>query len=159
MAAPHVAGAVALVRGLAPELTVLETKDLILSTVDPLPWFQGVVESGGRLNIATALEHVFTSQVAGVVWSDDRTNLVQDADEVDLPEPASGDVLPGGYIVRRAAVLGSHLDDPIVPARGPDHLLSFPRIVADRLLYKHVFAGLAPPHGGQGVPMNGQGEH
>ena len=41
MASPHVAGAAALIRGLAPELTVTETKHLFLNNVDK-PEFAGV---------------------------------------------------------------------------------------------------------------------
>ena len=43
MASPHVAGAVALVRGMAPELSVLETKALILNSVDKKPQLDSYV--------------------------------------------------------------------------------------------------------------------
>ena len=55
MASPHVAGAVALVRGLAPELSVMEVKELILDTVDKEPQLEPYVLTGGRLNLFNAL--------------------------------------------------------------------------------------------------------
>ncbi len=79
MASPHVAGVVALIRGLAPEMSVLETKQLILDNVDPLPWLQGVVLTGGRLNAFNCLTHIFTSQIEGTVWRDLNGNAIQDA--------------------------------------------------------------------------------
>jgi subtilisin family serine protease len=50
MAAPHVAGAAALMRAVAPDLGVDEMKQLLLASVDPGPAFVGTTLSGGRLN-------------------------------------------------------------------------------------------------------------
>jgi subtilisin family serine protease len=58
MAAPHVAGAAALVRALAPGIGVVELKQLLLDSVDPLPDLAGKVLSGGRLNVHRALAAV-----------------------------------------------------------------------------------------------------
>ena len=58
MASPHVAGAVGLIRGLNPSLTVQEAKDAILSTVDQVTSLQGQVLTGGRLNLAAAVAAV-----------------------------------------------------------------------------------------------------
>src|SRR5204862_4746847 len=55
MAAPHVAGAAALLMGAHPALTNLEVKRILLSSVDAVPALAGLVESGGRLNLAAAL--------------------------------------------------------------------------------------------------------
>jgi subtilisin family serine protease len=54
MATPHVAGAVALLKALNPDLSAAELKNLILSTVDPLANLNGVVLTGGRLNLFNA---------------------------------------------------------------------------------------------------------
>ena len=82
MASPHVAGAVALLRGLAPELTVLETKQIILDTVDVKPQFEPYVLTGGRLNLyrgdAAPIE---STHVQGKVWADRNGDGVQDAAE------------------------------------------------------------------------------
>lgn len=55
MATPHVAGAAALLKSAHPQFGATAIKTLLLSSVDPIASLQGVVSSGGRLNIATAL--------------------------------------------------------------------------------------------------------
>ncbi len=55
MAAPHVAGACALVWSRGPALSHLEVKDIILDTVDKLESLDGRCVSGGRLNLYNAL--------------------------------------------------------------------------------------------------------
>lgn len=56
MAAPHVAGAVALLKGYRPDLTILEMKDIILSSVDRQPDLFGKVLTEGTLNIHKMIE-------------------------------------------------------------------------------------------------------
>jgi subtilisin family serine protease len=58
MASPQVAGAVGLIRGLNPSLTVQQATDAILSTVDQVTSLDGQVVTGGRLNLAAALAAV-----------------------------------------------------------------------------------------------------
>jgi subtilisin family serine protease len=55
MAAPHVAGAVGVLYAAAPNATVTEIRNAILQGVDVMPNWQGVVASGGRLNLNRAL--------------------------------------------------------------------------------------------------------
>ncbi|HMQ05383.1 MAG TPA: S8 family serine peptidase [Pyrinomonadaceae bacterium] len=55
MAAPHVAGAVALIAAHHPTLSAASIKATVLNTVDPLAQWTGVVRSGGRLNVAQAI--------------------------------------------------------------------------------------------------------
>jgi subtilisin family serine protease len=54
-AAPHVAGAAALVKSHMPTLSVAGLRDRLLRTVDPLPSLQGKMVTGGRLSVARAL--------------------------------------------------------------------------------------------------------
>ncbi|MGK5088504.1 S8 family serine peptidase [Bdellovibrionota bacterium FG-2] len=55
MAAPHVSGAVALLKSHFPSMSPLEIKERLMASVDRLPQLEGAVASGGRLNIASAL--------------------------------------------------------------------------------------------------------
>ena len=56
MAAPHVSGATSLILEKFPNLSNKELKDRLLFSVDRLPQLEGKVVSGGRLNLARALE-------------------------------------------------------------------------------------------------------
>lgn len=58
MAAPHVAGAAALLKGYRPELTSLEIKDIILSSVDKKPQFYDKVSTGGTINVSKMFKAV-----------------------------------------------------------------------------------------------------
>lgn len=55
MAAPHVAGAAALIWNQTPQLTAYQVKARILNSVDRLAPYQDKVISGGRLNLEKAL--------------------------------------------------------------------------------------------------------
>lgn len=55
MAAPHVAGAAALLLAQFPSLTAAELRDILMDTTDPLSSLDGKTVSGGRLNVHQAL--------------------------------------------------------------------------------------------------------
>lgn len=57
MAAPHVSGAAALLAAHNPSLSNASIKATLMNTVDPLPAWQTIVKTGGRLNIANALQN------------------------------------------------------------------------------------------------------
>lgn len=57
MATPHVAGAAALLAGYDPNLSTASLKATLLNTVDQLPAWDGVVKTGGRLNVSAALQN------------------------------------------------------------------------------------------------------
>ncbi len=61
-ATPYVAGAVALLASAYPEATVTQLKAAILGSVDLIEPFQGMMVTGGRLNVARALLHLSTNQ-------------------------------------------------------------------------------------------------
>ncbi len=58
MACPHVAGTVALMLSIRPELTIAEVKQALFATVDPIPDLQGVTVTGGRINAFRALQAI-----------------------------------------------------------------------------------------------------
>jgi subtilisin family serine protease len=57
MAAPHVAGAAALLAAYNPNLSALSLKATLMNTVDVLAGWNGVVKTGGRLNVQRALQN------------------------------------------------------------------------------------------------------
>jgi subtilisin family serine protease/fibronectin type 3 domain-containing protein len=68
MAAPHVAGALSLVRDFVPGLTYRQIIDRVLASVDPVTSLEGKTVSGGRLNVAAALvPDTFGPRVAAIV--------------------------------------------------------------------------------------------
>ena len=56
MSAPHVTGAAALLSSHNPSLSSASLKATIMNTVDVLPAWNGIVKTGGRLNVARALQ-------------------------------------------------------------------------------------------------------
>ncbi len=57
MAAPHVTGAAALLASYNPNLSAASLKATLMNSVDALPQWNGLVKSGGRLNVAKALRN------------------------------------------------------------------------------------------------------
>ncbi len=57
MATPHVAGAAALLASYNPNLSVQSLKATLMNTVDVLPQWNGIVKTGGRLNIFKAMQN------------------------------------------------------------------------------------------------------
>jgi subtilisin family serine protease len=56
MACPYVAGAAALLKAYRPNLTAVQMKQILMQSVDKLPDYADKIASGGRLNVARALE-------------------------------------------------------------------------------------------------------
>jgi hypothetical protein len=56
MAAPHVTGAAALLFSSKPSATVTEVRESLLSEVDPVPSLSGKTVTGGRLDVAKAMD-------------------------------------------------------------------------------------------------------
>ncbi len=57
MATPHTTGAAALLAAANPNLSAASLKATLMNTVTPLANWNGVVKSGGRLNIANAIQN------------------------------------------------------------------------------------------------------
>ncbi len=79
MAAPVVSGAVALIRSIKPNASAPEIRQTLIDSVDPIPDLQGKTVSGGRLNVARAI------QIAGLTGP-----ILQTV----LPGPVTGQVDP-----------------------------------------------------------------
>ena len=59
MATPHCSGAAALLLSLNPQLTAAQVKAALMNNVDPKPAFAGKMVTGGRLNVAQAIESIY----------------------------------------------------------------------------------------------------
>ncbi|MBA3634502.1 MAG: S8 family serine peptidase [Acidobacteria bacterium] len=57
MATPHATGAAALLSSYNPNLSPASLKATLMNTVDPLTQFNGIVKTGGRINVARALQN------------------------------------------------------------------------------------------------------
>ncbi len=57
MATPHVAGSAALLAAYNPNLSAASLKATLMNTVDQLPQWNGVNKTGGRINLANALQN------------------------------------------------------------------------------------------------------
>ena len=64
MAAPHVAGVLSLMRGLQPGWSILQIREKLLESVDPLENLDGLVATGGRLNARNAIDGMLASGAA-----------------------------------------------------------------------------------------------
>ena len=76
MAAPHVAGAAALIKSAYPSLTADEIIERIMYNSDVIPALSGVVMSGGRLNVLSALSPVVDATPA--------INITLDETEIEM---------------------------------------------------------------------------
>jgi subtilisin family serine protease len=65
MAAPHVSGAAALLFSLKPSATVTEVRSALLAKVTPVAALAGKTTTGGRLNVAAAMEGLVPPTIAG----------------------------------------------------------------------------------------------
>jgi len=84
MATPMVAGAAALLISLEPSLTAVQTKTLLLNSVDRLPQMAGKLVTGGRLNVRNAIEALPTGAFRGVVYEDLNRNGRREANEFGI---------------------------------------------------------------------------
>ncbi len=75
MAAPHVTGALSLVRDHNPSLTASELIDRVLLSADPVESMAGITVTGGRLNLASSLIPDVTGPTVAAV---DPNNLILD---------------------------------------------------------------------------------
>ncbi|MBW1807034.1 MAG: S8 family serine peptidase [Deltaproteobacteria bacterium] len=58
MAAPHVAGTIALMLSIRPDLTKQEVREYLFTTVDPIVDLQGITVTGGRINAHRVLQAI-----------------------------------------------------------------------------------------------------
>jgi autotransporter-associated beta strand protein len=93
MAAPHVAGVVALACSVAPTKTAAEIRQAVLESVDPLPSLGGKVATGGRLNALKTLQEVLppAPRVVSITRVDTSpTNASAVRFTVNFSEPVTG---------------------------------------------------------------------
>jgi subtilisin family serine protease len=89
MAAPHVSGALALMKAQFPNDSYLQLINRLFSSVDPLPGLSGKCQTGGRLNLHKALTSVSSSP-----RNDDFTNSY----ELKLPSSQAAITATGNNV-------------------------------------------------------------
>ncbi len=82
MASPCVAGAAALLKAEFPFESALELKDRLLNTSDLLSSFSGITTSGGRLNLAAALNYQATPRPGVLSFAAAATEVVENAGDI-----------------------------------------------------------------------------
>jgi len=89
MAAPHVAGAAALLKAYSPGATMSDLKQALMNSVDHIPSLNNRVLSDGRLNLRAALNDVLPpwlsfSLPSGSLESDEAAQVTLSVDSTDL---------------------------------------------------------------------------
>ena len=96
MACPHVAGAAALVKAANPALSMLQVKDALLNNVDIVSSLNGLVATGGRLNVARAVQAVSGITPAPPAPAPQPTSVPNDPPGNDDGDDNGGDDGGGG---------------------------------------------------------------
>jgi subtilisin family serine protease len=138
MSAPHVTGAIALIWSHAPHLTLMEMKNLLITTVDSLPDLIGTTVSGGRLNLHRALATLDTESPQGV---ENLAASLAGPTAVALTWTASGDDGVAGTAKRYDI---RYSDQPIDPSNFNDAtpILDPPSPQPSGVTETHVVSGL-----------------
>ncbi len=79
MATPHVVGVAALIKSLAPDITMEGLRNQLLETVDQIPALAGITVTGGRLNAFSALgvpDSVAPSQVLDLTVDEETSSSI-----------------------------------------------------------------------------------
>ena len=96
MAAPHVAGALALMMAQSPGLSYQELIDVLLDSTDKLPSLAGKTISGGRLNVGIALAFLCSNSIKEIkeYFAKKRSLIAQDEAKRGGSAPADLTVVP-----------------------------------------------------------------
>ncbi len=165
MAAPHVSGAVALLKAAYPQLQGGELKTLILSSADPLPGLAGKVATGGRLNIGQAIQsthHVVISSeelsASGPLGGPFEPTLVTyslrnlsasaiaftvDCDDSWLSVSTTGGTVPAGGVV--ALTVALHTSASSLPAGKYTGTLILSETADGHSITRHAYLDVVPP--------------
>ena len=75
MATPYVSGAAVLIRSNFPHLSSQDVKEILMSTIDPIPALDGLTVTGGRLNVEAALNEA--SSNGFITVSENASGLIE----------------------------------------------------------------------------------
>ena len=93
MAAPYVAGAAALVLAAAPATTIASLRSALVTGVDQVSSLTGKVATGGRLNVAKALDAV-VPEVVPTADPSPSSSATADPSPDPSPSPTATDIVP-----------------------------------------------------------------
>jgi len=138
MACPHVSGACGLLWSAGSALSHYEVRDLILESVDLIPSMEGLVVTGGRLNVNTALEN-------SVSWVmvDMLSGTVPAGTALDLEVIFDATGLATGLYPANVVVVSNDPLNPTVIVPTELSVTSAPDILADpnTLEFEEVYVG------------------
>jgi subtilisin family serine protease/sugar lactone lactonase YvrE len=124
MATPHVSGVASLIWSLAPGLPPLEVKNVIISSVDPVPALAGRMVSGGRLNAHQALLIANPDSIAPAPVKD-LAAIAPGSNSITLAWTATGDDTTTGTAARydirysTSPITASNFDSAAVATNAP----------------------------------------
>lgn len=78
MATPHVSGAAALILSQSPTYNASDLKAILMGTVDPIPSLSSITLTGGRLNIASAVNCDSTNQHINIFAPGENAEVLRD---------------------------------------------------------------------------------
>jgi len=110
MAAPHVAGAAALLAGWDPNLDYAGMKAFLLDSADPVPSLAGLTVTGGRLNANRALE---AASPSWLLMAGQLLGSIPAGESVVLPFEMLANVAAGLY----EAAMTITTNDPVTPVQ------------------------------------------
>jgi subtilisin family serine protease len=83
MATPYVSGAAVLIRSNFPHLSAQDVKEILMSTVDPIPALEGLTVTGGRLNVEAALNEA--SSNGFIIVSENASGVIEAGGSITVP--------------------------------------------------------------------------
>jgi len=123
MAAPMVSGMAGLIKGIEPDLTAEEIKQVIMDTTDPLPSLQERTITGGRVNLSAALKSLKKDDIIPLYPGWNHVSVPRQLKEGYDTAQIFASVNSSGhsvlvYVNNSTGYKTLSMNDPVVPLKG-----------------------------------------